>query len=76
MQDHQADEALVGQQRQLMRDEEGVMQRQHDRQLELIGRQEESVRFKAREIMATAKAARDLNAVDAMLQIGNNDGLD
>jgi ankyrin repeat domain-containing protein 50 len=79
MQDHQADEARIGRQRHLMRDEEGVMQRQHDRQIKLIGRQEESVKFKAREIMATAKAARDLNAgnaANAILQIGNNDGLD
>jgi hypothetical protein len=70
MQDQSADEARIGCDRQLMRDREGVMQREHDRQIELIGRQDESVKLRAREVKAATQAGNGLR------QIGYDDGLD
>ncbi|KAF7512128.1 hypothetical protein GJ744_002290 [Endocarpon pusillum] len=62
VQDQSAAEARINRERMLMLDQEQAMQREHDRQIKLIGRQDESVRFKAREMRGLVRTQRSLNS--------------
>lgn len=73
VQEQAAAEARIGLDRQLMLDRERAMQREHDRQISLIATQDESVRFRAREMKALTKAETSLNAAAPVRRLGYGD---
>ena len=64
--EQQSADATANIQLRLLRSQEEVASRQHDRSLALIGRQDESVRLKARELAQVAEAQRRVQSTSQL----------